>query len=234
MRGNTKKLAVLVIITAMMPFIMADVASAEDHGRRAIRGQYAFTGETGCLFSPYGFNSSLQATAGWGIIQGYSREGKYTFEHNGTGTAEVFSRGIGHPYTIPSPPAPAPTPVPPVAVTQRLTWDFTYTLDKDGTITITVVPGTFISTQLEGPDKGRIFRLEGVLTANGDITPIVLDGAITPDGKIITVNAGAPDVYVITRIDIPNPPPPHPNYSICRNSGVLIWQHDIDHECHQK
>ena len=228
MRGNIEKQAVLVTITVIALFIMVPWASAGSSGHHAIRGEYAFTGETGCLFSPSGFNSSLQPTAGWGIIQGYSREGKYTFEHNGTGTAEIFSRGIGHPYTIPSPPAPVPTPVPPFAGTQGITFDFTYTLEKDGKITIIVDPGSFISTTLEGPDKGRIFRLEGVLTANGNITPIVLDGAITPDGKIITLNAGAPDVYVINRIDAPQPT----TYSICRQSAVLIWvRNHADHDC---
>ena len=230
MRRNTKKLAVLVIITAMALFIMVDMASAWPpawppawpSGHHGIRGQYAVTAETGCLFSPSGFNTSLQPNTQWGIIQTYSREGKFTFELNGTGTAEIFSRGIGHPYTIPSPPASVPTPVPPFAGTQGITFDFTYTLANDGKITIIVDPGTFISESLEGPDKGRIFRIEGVLTTNGDITPIVNHGAITPDGKIITLNAGAPDVYVINRVDAPQPT----NYSICRQSAVLFWQHD--------
>ena len=231
MRGNIKKQAVLVTITVIALFIMVDMALADEHhGRRAIRGQYAVTAETGCLFSPSGFNSSLQPSAGWGIIQTYSREGKFTFEPNGTGSAEIFSRGIGLQYQIPQPPPNPPLSFPHFAGTQGITFDFTYTLEKDGKITIIVDPGTFISTALEGPDKGRIFRIEGVLTTNGDITPIVNDGAITPDGKIITLNAGAPDVYVINRIDAPQPT----SYSICRQSAVLIWQHDIDHECHHK
>jgi hypothetical protein len=224
MKGNIKRLAILVIITAMALFIAVDMASAEDHGRRAIRGEYAFIGETGCLFSPSGFNTSLQPNAGWGIIQTYSRDGKYTFELNGTGTAEIFSRGIGHEYSVPNYGS-----FPHFGVTQGITFDFTYTLSKDRKITITVVPGTFISEQLEGPDKRRIFQIEGVAT-NPVMTPtpIVMDGAITPDGKIITLNAGAPDVYrIICTYNPPTlPPPPTKNYSICRNSGVLIWQHE--------
>jgi hypothetical protein len=215
MRGNTKKLIVLVIITAMSLFIMASMASAEQNCRRAIRGQYAYIGETGCLFSPSGFNDKLQPNAGWGIIQTYSRDGVVRFELNGTGTAEIFSRGIGLQYQLPSGQS-----FPHFAVTQGFTFDFTYTLTNDGKITIIVDPGTFISEQLEGPDKGRIFRIDGVLK-DGVITPMILDGVMTPDGKIITLNAGAPDVYVINRVDAPQPT----NYSICRNSAVLIWQH---------
>jgi hypothetical protein len=227
MKGSMKKLAVFVVIGAIATFIMADMASAGSSGRHAIRGEYAFTGETGCLFSPSGFNTSLQPNAGWGIIQTYSREGKFTFEINGTGSGDMFSRGVAHPFQI----LPNGPSFPPNAVTQDITFDFTYTLTNDGKITIIVDPGTFISTQLKGPDAGRIFVIDGVLTDTpGVLTPMILDGAITPDGKIITLNGGAPDVYVITRIDIPNPPPPNPNYSICRNSGVLIWQHDIDHK----
>ncbi len=226
MRGNIKKQAVLVTITVIALFIMVPWASAGSSGHHGIRGVYAVTAETGCLFSPSGFNASLQPSAGWGIIQTYSREGKFTFELNGTGTAEIFSRGIGLQYQIPQPPPNPPLSFPHFAGTQHITFDFTYTLEKDGKITIIVDPGTFISTALEGPDKGRIFRIEGVLTTNGDITPIVNDGAITPDGKIITLNAGAPDVYVINRIDAPQPT----SYSICRQSAVLIWIGDGRHE----
>lgn len=222
MKGNIKKLAILVIITVMVPFIMAAMASAGSPGHHAIRGQYAYTGETTCLFSPSGFNANLQPNAGWGIIQTYSREGVFTFEPYGTGSAHINpSRAVALPYTIPSPPAPVLTPVPPNGGTQDITFDFTYTFPDNGKITIIVDPGTFISTQLTGPDAGRIFRIEGVLT-DGVITPILSDGAITPDGKTITLNSGAPDVYKITRLDAPGPT----NYSICHSSSVLIWQHE--------
>jgi len=222
MKGNIEKLAVLVIITVIAPFMMAGIASAWPPAwppawapghQVAIRGQYAYTGETTCLFSPSDFNANLQPNAGWGVIQTNSREGDFTFERNGTGSADIFSRVVGLPYTIPSPPAPVPTPVPPSAGTQHITFDFTYTLQKDGTITMIVDPGTFISTQLTGPDTGRIFSVEGVSSY----------GVIAPDGKSIILNSGAPDKYTITRIDVQGQPL---NYSICHGSGVLIWQHD--------
>jgi len=215
MKGSMKKLVVFVVITVIAPFIMADIASPWQH---SIRGKYAYTGETTCLFSPSGFNANLQPNAGWGVIQTYSREGVFRFEHNGTGSADIFSRGVALPFQI----LPNGPSFPPNAVTQDITFDFTYTLKKDGTITIIVDPGTFISTQLKGPDAGRIFIIEGVLTDVVDvITPQLMDGAITPNGKTITLNSGAPDVYKITRIDAPGT-----NYSICHSSAVLIRQHE--------
>jgi len=219
MKGSMKKLAVFVVITVIAPFIMADIASPWQH---AIRGKYAYTGETTCLISPSGFTDKLQPIAGWGIIQTYSREGKVTFELNGTGSADLFSRVVALPYSVPNVGS-----FPPSAGTQEVTYDFTYTLTNDGTITITVVPGTFISTWITGPSKPASYLVEGVLT-DGVITPISWDNAITPDGKTITFTAGAPDVFKLKRIDAPAAP----NYSICHNSGVLIWVRDhAGHHC---
>jgi hypothetical protein len=207
MKGNIKKQAVLVIITVIALFIMAPWASAGSSGHHAIRGQYAVTGGNTCLISPSGFNANLQPNAGWGIIQTSSREGDFRFELNGTGSAEVTSRNVVLPYQVP----PA-IPNPLAGGTQEITFDFTYTLKKDGTITIIVGPGPFTSNQITGPDAGVTFYITGVS----------MDGVITPDGKTITLNAGAPDVYTITRSDNPN----IMMKSICHSSSVLIWQHE--------
>jgi hypothetical protein len=224
MKRNIKKLAILVIITAMALFIMVDMASAGSSGRRAIRGEYAYTGETTCLISPIGFDDKLQPVGGWGIIQTSSREGDIRFELNGTGSAYMFSRNITLPYQWPT-----SLPGNPFgASTMDITFDFTYTLEKDGTITIildTVGEGVFTSKPITGPDAGLTFTITGV-SPDGSITPIVNDGVITPDGKTITLNAGAPDVYKITRSD------GKILKSICRSSGVLIWVRDhADHHC---
>lgn len=208
MKGSMKKLAVFVVIGAIATFIMADIASAWPPGHHGIRGQYAYTGETTCLFSPSDFNANLQPNLGWGVIQTNSREGDFTFEYGGTGSADIFSRVVGLPYQIPNGPS-----VPPSAGTQHITFDFTYTLQKDGTIIMIVDPGTFISRSLTGPDAGRIFSVEGVSSY----------GVIAPDQKSIILNSGAPDKYTITRLDVQGQPL---NYSICHGSGVLIWQHE--------
>lgn len=226
MKGSMKKLAVFVVITVIALFIMADMTSAGSSGRRSIRGQYAYTGETTCLISPSGFNDKLQPAAGVGVIQTSSREGVITFELNGTGSASMFSRNVSLPTLIAKiPPDPSIIIGTPSASTQEITFDFTYTLEKGGTITIildTEGEGVFTSKPITGPDAGAglTFTITGVLP-DGSITPILMDGVITPDGKTITLNAGAPDVYKITRSD---------NLSIlksiCRSSGVLIWQHE--------
>jgi hypothetical protein len=126
--------------------------------------------------------------------------------------ADITSRNVTLPYQIPQPPPTLPVSVPPSAGTQEIKFDFTYTLKDDGTITIILDRGPFISKAITGPDAGSIFYIGGVS----------IDGVITPDGKTITLSAGAPDVYTIN-------PPAVPGYvrtSICHGSGVLIWQHE--------
>jgi hypothetical protein len=218
MKRNIKKLAVLVIVTVIALFIMVPWASADDHHwKNAIHGQYAMTGGNICLIAPGGFNPNLTPAApGVGVIQTSSREGVFTFERDGTGSADVFSRNVSL-TALPNGTVAAPS-----ASTMDIAFDFTYTLEKGGTITMVVGPGPFTSTALTGPDAGKTFYITGV--------PMSLNGAITPDGKTITLNAGAPEVYTITQKDNPN----FSAQSICHASSVLIWQHDIDHECDHK
>ncbi len=57
MKGNIKKLAVLVIIVAIAMFFVWAMASADDHkGKKSIRGVYAGTGGGTCIIAPGGFN----------------------------------------------------------------------------------------------------------------------------------------------------------------------------------
>jgi hypothetical protein len=207
MKGSMKKLAVFVVIGAIATFIAAAIASADDKDWKTLHGQYASTGETTCLIAPLGFNPNLTPKNGLGVIQTSSREGVFTFEHHGKGSADMFSRNVILPYQLPD-----GTTVPPSAGTQEITFDFTYTLKDDGTITIVVGPGPFISEALTGPDAGKTFNVEGVS----------MDGVITPDGESMTLNGGAPDVYTIT----PSIVSGFVTKSICHGSGVLIRQHD--------
>jgi hypothetical protein len=205
MKGSMKKLAVFVVIGAIATFIAAAIASADDKDWKTLHGQYASTGETTCLIAPLGFNPNLTPKNGLGVIQTSSREGVFTFEHHGKGSADMFSRNVILPYQLPD-----GTTVPPSAGTQEITFDFTYTLKDDGTITIVVGPGPFTSAQKTGPEAGVTFYITGVS----------MNGVIAPDGKTITLNGGAPDVLTIKRSDNPNFNAP----SICHTSGVLIWQ----------
>ncbi len=178
-------------------------ASTNDKNGNAIRGEYALTGESTCLTAPYGFTASLIPVNGLGVIQTSSREGVFTFKHNGTGSATVLARIVTLPYQGQS------GPVPPSAGTQELSFNFTYTVAHDGTMK--VVPGTLTSTWKTGPMQGQTFYIDGVS----------FDGAITPDGKSITLNSGAPEKWTLTPSLISGVV----TEMLCHNSSVLIWQH---------
>jgi len=60
MKGNIKKLAVLVIITAIAMFIPV-ATTPVDVNAWNILGNYAFTGSNQCLVAPFGFDSNLNA-----------------------------------------------------------------------------------------------------------------------------------------------------------------------------
>ena len=57
MKGNIKRLAVLVIITVMATFMMAATVTARSRNHRFIQGQYAATGSVTCLVAELGFDN---------------------------------------------------------------------------------------------------------------------------------------------------------------------------------
>jgi hypothetical protein len=180
MKGNTKKLAVLVIIIAMAPFIMAAMASADDHERRTIHGKYEFTGSNACLTAFAGFDELLQpkpipgappGTPASAPIDAQSWEGVYRFKHNGTGVLDAVAHDVGI-----SPPGGGGGSV-------SIHWDFTYTVNPGGKITFTLVPGSYVAEWLTGTLKGQ--------KAGHDFSDS-WHGVISPDGNHILVTWGAP------------------------------------------
>lgn len=205
MERNMKKLAVFVIVAAITMFIAAAMASADPSFPKAIRGQYASTSAATCMIAPFGFNPDLTPIYGVGLISMQYRQGIVTFEKDGTGSVTLNASGIGLSFIGPS------GPVPPSASSQTIEYDFTYTVDNDGMITIKQVPGTYFVTQISGPSKGKIYQVEGSS----------FKGIITPDGKNITTYTNASDLFTLI---VPDFPPINLNHS-CSSSGVLIWQH---------
>ncbi len=121
MKGNMKKLAVFVIITASTMFIAAALASASDNKKAAIHGEYAATSTLSC--NGYYETGSLE---GSGTI---SQLAIYTFNGDGTGSMQGKFVRVGF----------LPTPV---EMNFDVSWDFNYWVDDDGTITTAPVPGT--------------------------------------------------------------------------------------------
>ena len=139
MKGIIKKLAALVIITAMAPFIMAAIASADDHGRRSIRGKHAFTGSNACLAAFHGFDSDLQPIGGASApIDAQSWEGEYRFKPNGTGAIDVIAHDVGV-----SPPGGG-------GGSLSIHREFNYTVNPGGKITFTLVPGSYVGKWVIG------------------------------------------------------------------------------------
>jgi hypothetical protein len=124
MKGSLKKLAVFVIITALTMFIVAAMASAAGKNDwKAIHGEYAATSTLSC--NGYYLDGTLE---GSGTI---SQLAIYTFNGDGTGRMQGRFVRIGF--------LPAPSESPPPL---DFSWNFTYEVADDGTITTTIVPGT--------------------------------------------------------------------------------------------
>jgi len=207
MKGNIKKLALLMIITVIAPFILAATVTANPPFPHAIRGQYAATGGGSCITALCGFGDNfvplpLGDTQNLWLVQSLSYEAVFTFEHDGTGTVSETNR-----YIAVLSPSPLPS-----AGTQVTTWSFAYTIDHDGMINIIGDPTTFNATWISGTSKNR--------TGYGQCQ--IRAGSISPDGKTITLNGGEPNVVDIHPYIIP--PCPNPQ-SLCNTSAVLIWQH---------
>jgi len=166
MKGNIKKLALVVVIAAI-PMLIA-VATASAVGQ-TIQGNYAITGYCTTLISMTGFNTSLQPNGGAWFTQSGSWEGVLTFNKDGTGSytgieynSEVYAPGMN---------------LPPDSSSSNSSYGFTYTID-DGDITFTYVTGSFEADFTSGPN----------VPGKGYITiPQPWGGTISSDGKSIHV-----------------------------------------------
>jgi hypothetical protein len=90
-----KKLAVVVMMTAVATFMPAAMASAEHHDWWGIHGEYAMIAAGSCLHSTLGFNTDLTPKTGsvvWGAP--VMTEGIWTFEHDGTGVVSLTNHII--------------------------------------------------------------------------------------------------------------------------------------------
>jgi hypothetical protein len=207
MKRSMKKLAVFVMMAAIAIFIAAATASAgdrDDHPK-AIEGKYVATGSGTCFAAPFGLDAQLLPIGGVYLIMPFTMEGVFTFYPGRTGHIER-----------PHCPVVILTPTPwssyPSAGDSKDSSDFTYEVERDGSITLTQVPGSHSGEFTSGPlvalgpyhNNGRNWR-----------------GTVSPDGKTIILNSGLPDIITS--------PPPNPEGIICNGSAVLIWQHEIDH-----
>jgi len=214
MKGNIRKLSLLMVITVIALFIMAVMASADPAFPRALQGQYAVTGAGTVLFAPLGFTTNLtpkDAAEGNWIFQTFNTCGVYTFNLDGTGRAEIQARGFTFPFTAPNPNPPPPrVPFPPGVGASSIVFSCHYTITDDGKITITADPGTYVMTPTTGPPSPP-FRWDG----------LKISGFISGDGKMIVANSGAPDIMTI----VPPVGPYPPTSQIVSNASIVMtWR----------
>jgi hypothetical protein len=200
MKGNIKKLTVLVGVPVIALFIMVVMASAGPAIPHGIKGEYAGSGPSTCVTAPKGFVCDASGCRLYdpndNVSTGTSfADVVYTFNKDGTGSA------AGNAHLLTLPPLPADGSIGSVV---PFTYNFTYTVTAEGLITMTV-----------GPDH---FQLAGGAVCF-DIIP--KDGIISGDGKTITISCGVPLPLTFMACDATAPPPLPTQQNLCATTFVL-------------
>jgi hypothetical protein len=164
------------------------------HGRKTIHGVYGATNMNGLLGTPYGFNENFvpngpASAVSFGVATGQMT---YTFNRDGTGTAEGSAFGI---TIIPSG----------RGSTIIETRQFTYDITDDGVVTIHTVSGE--GEYVEGPLKGLKYTI---------LQAVDESGYISQDHKTITLTtpkAGVMKTHLSLGFD---------SYSLYNCSRVLV------------
>jgi hypothetical protein len=199
MKGNMKKLVLFVVIATIAIFTVVAMATAGDNRQKAIRGQYAATGGGTCFVAYLGFDN-LIPNSGIFDLMTFSIEAVFTFTRDGTGNVERTCPTVFHTAN--------PQTLYPYATIAKDSWDFTYAVEPDGSITLTQVPGSHTGGFISGPLDGIPYNNEGRNRR----------GTVSPDGKTIILNGGSPDFVTNSEGG--------PFQMICNDSAVLIWQHN--------
>jgi hypothetical protein len=166
-----------------------------------LKGQYAITGTTGCLFSPMGFDpATFRSIDGNNYQVSSDVEGIRVFNGDGTGTAKVTEVGI-------IPPPPAPGFAGPSAEAATITFSFTYTVNDDGTFTTQLTPNTFVGKFFQGPRTGQTFTVD----------KLNLTGLLTNENKVLTLATVQAEVETVTYEGADN------RTRVCHRSRTLSW-----------
>ena len=203
-----------------------------------LKGAYGFTGTAVCLVAPgsvpgtiplnnpspgtalpnSGFqpnlrpNDAVPGSNSVAFTRSFSVEGIRTFDGNGHGTVKGTVVGVVHRPT----PGPNGFPhFPPAASSADFHFDFTYTVNNDGSWTSTMVPGSYGETFLTGPRTGQ--------TATVDAIPPVT-GMVSVDGQTLIAAHVTPTVETHTYSNGDVDP------EICHRSRVFIRLQDQDRD----
>jgi hypothetical protein len=188
MKGNIKKLAVLMIVAAMAMFTVVAMASAGQIYVHPIIGYYSVTGSGHNFVSTTGFDATYNPNpcpengnppfgcATFQDVQIFS--GDLTFKKDGTGHFTQYNRGID---------------MPPGAFNMKQgDYDFIYTKTSERTFTYQLKPGTYMTVQFTaGGQTGQtvFFEVDGHC-----------EGVLSQDLQNVVVTCGPPD-FIMTAVD---------------------------------
>lgn len=188
------------IMAGVLP-VAADEGGGTPNFNWLLKGAYAFTGPTGCLYAPgsassgpspgnttplpnAGFNSANQPIEPTTSFSNSNAvEGIRTFNGDGTGTVKGTEAGSV------ARPTPGPTGYPnfpPSAESANFSYQFTYTVNPDGSWTSDMVPGSYTGTFVTGPRTGQTYTT----------TIPELSGLIGSFGQTLTASNLTPTVEI--------------------------------------
>lgn len=168
MKGNIKKLAVFVSIAWI--FTLVTIASAhEPKGKKGLEGEYAATSVCYSLSSSsQDFLTTLVVSPGTAFNSFATSQTIWTFKSDGTGTVQGTQAGINPSVS---------------ASIAELSWQITYEITDDGTITTNFPPGTpGVATYTAGPLAG--FKVK--------VDTLPQSGMVSQDHKTITLGTVTP------------------------------------------
>jgi hypothetical protein len=209
-----------------------------------LKGAYGFTGTAACLVAPghvgdpngpplenptpfvalanSGFQPNLRpkdavpGSSSQAFARSFSVEGIRTFNGDGTGTVKGTAVGI---VTRPTP-GPGGFPhFPPAASSADFKFDFTYTVNGDGSWAAAMVPGSYLENHLTGPRTGQ--------TSTVDAIPPVT-GMVSHDGKTLIA------AHVTTAVETHTYSNGDVDPQICHRSRVFIKLQDTDDDDHDR
>ena len=193
-------------LPAIAGFLLSTAMAQADPPQ--IKGDYAVTGSANCVVAQGGFNAQLQPIPlpfpGGGISNlSFSIEGIRTFNGKGEGTVKATTVSVSTGLTVqPHQDFPVITGS---ASSSMFTLSFTYNVQPDGVFTTELVPGTFVSTVLTGPNAGVTSALD----------KLSLTGLISNNGQTLTLASVEPVVETVTSSN------GNVSYRVCHRSRVL-------------
>jgi len=171
--------------TSLVAACLAQAAFAGDDTGQAnkhLKGQYAYSGEASCLYSPSGFNTTTLTPLGSSFVSSFSVIGLWTW--HGDGTSSLTGRIV----SFNQDPLNSSASFTPAASTVDITANFKSVVGNDGkTFTEEVIPGSLRGKYLNGARVGQFFTIDKATLAGYILNNRTALAMATPGTEIETV-----------------------------------------------